>query len=243
MKPTVEIFSGRDGLGAAVAERVAAFAAEAVAARGRFMVAIPGGSVVALLARGLEKIHVDASKWHVFWTDERGVPPSDPQSNFHIAQSELFGRLRIPGEGIHPANGSLGPDAAARAYEADLARVFGSGEIPRFDLVLLGIGEDGHVASLFPDNPALLETQRWVAPVRRAPKPPSERITLTLPVINRARHVVVVAAGEGKADALSRVFASNGRPFELPAQRLRPDDGDLRWMLDSAAAAKRKDPP
>ena len=131
---------------------------------------------------------------------------------------------------------------AARAYEAEIAGFLGADAAPGFDLVLLGIGEDGHVASLFPGNPALLETKRLVAPVRNAPKPPSERITLTLPVLNRARHLLVVATGVGKAEALAGVFSPGGAPA-LPAQQLHPRDGDLHWLLDRAAAVKLKDSP
>lgn len=229
MQPSIEIVSDADALSDALASHVAACAAEAVAARGRFLLAIPGGSVVPLLARGSSEI--DASKWHLFWTDERCVPQSNPQSNFHLAQTLLFPHLNIPRRQIHPADGSLGPEAAALAYEEDLE------DFHRFDLVLLGIGEDGHIASLFPDNPALLETQRWVAPVRNAPKPPPKRITLTFPVLNRARHLLVVATGETKADILSSVLAPDASLPERPVQMLRPADGDLRWLIDRAAAA------
>lgn len=220
----IETFPDRDHLSAALAAHVAAFAAEAIATRGRFVLAIPGGSVIPLLERGL--LHVDAANWHVFWTDERCVPLSDPQSNFRLAETELLPKLS--GAHAHPARGS------AADYEKEI-----DGFLP-LDLVLLGIGEDGHVASLFPGNPALLETKRSVAAVFNAPKPPPERITLTLPVLNAARHVLVVAAGAGKAGIVARVFSA---PAGLPAQMLRPVDGDLRWMLDRAAAANLKEFP
>jgi 6-phosphogluconolactonase len=245
MKREIQIFRDSDALAQALAIHVLQMAAEAVKARGCFWLAIPGGSVVSVLAQGLATARVDASAWDCFWTDERCVPSDDPQSNFRLARHELFARLHIPRDRIHPMAGTLDPDAAARAYEADLARVLGivAGELPRFDLVLLGLGEDGHVASLFPGNPALAETKRWVAPVRNSPKPPPERITLTLPVINQARHMLVVATGAGKADALARTLAPGAEQPELPAQQLRPSDGDLRWLLDLAAAAKWKAPP
>ena len=221
MKPVLEILENGQALSAALAERVAACAAEALAARGRFVLAIPGGSVVSLLARGLAK--VDAANWHVFWTDERCVPLSDPQSNFRLAETELLPKLA--GAHLHPIRGS------AADYEQEIA-----GFLP-LDLVLLGVGEDGHVASLFPGNPALLETKRAVADVHHAPKPPPERVTLTLPVLNAARQTLVVAAGAGKADVVARVFAE---PADLPAQQL---SGPPRWLLDRAAAAHLKEFP
>lgn len=239
MEPSVDIYRGRGELARALAARVAVLAAEALLARERFRLAIPGGSVVSLLAQGAAEHELDTARWEIFWTDERCVPQDDPQSNFHAAQAEWFGPLGVPRHRLHPANGALGPEAAANAYAADLARVFGADAEPwpRLDLVLLGIGEDGHVASLFPGDPALEEARCWVVPVFHAPKPPSERISLSLPVLNHARHLLVVAAGEGKANALSRVWAPDATAAPLPAQRLQPVDGDLRWMLDPAAGA------
>ena len=221
MKPVLEILENGQALSAALAERVAAGAAEALAARGRFVLAIPGGSVVSLLARGLAK--VDAANWHVFWTDERGVPLSDPHSNFRLAETELLPKLA--GARVHPMRGS------AADYENELRPC-----LP-LDRVLLGVGEDGHVASLFPGNPALQETKRSVAEVHYAPKPPPDRVTLTFPVLNAARQVLVVAAGAGKAAIVGRVFSA---PGALPAQKL---SGSPRWLLDRAAAATLKEIP
>ena len=228
MKAVPEIFADENALASALAERVAALAAEAVAARGRFALAIPGGSVLSLLARGLPP-RTAAANWHLFWTDERCVPLADPRSNFHLAETELLPKL--PGARVHPVRGS------AADYETEIAPF-----LP-LDLALLGLGEDGHVASLFPGNPALLETSRAVADVHGAPKPPPDRVTLTLPALNRARHLLVVAAGGGKAGILARVFAPAGDAPTLPAQRLQPLAGDLRWLLDRAAAAHLEDLP
>jgi 6-phosphogluconolactonase len=238
MNPGVEVFPGSEELSAALAAHVAAAAAEARAARGRFLLAIPGGSVISFLARGGAGAAGDVAAWHVFWTDERGVPLTDPQSNYHLAQTEWLGRLAIPRGQLHPIDGALGPEAAARAAADELAALAGRADIPRFDLVVLGLGEDGHVASLFPENPALAETARLYAPVWNAPKPPPERVTLTLPVLNRARCILVAAAGSGKAGVIARIFAPPADATPLPAQRLRPGDGKLRWLLDRAAAAR-----
>ena len=225
MKAVPEIFADENALASALAERVAALAAEAVAARGRFALAIPGGSVLSLLARGLPP-RTAAANWHVFWTDERCVPLADPHSNFHLAETELLPKLA--GARAHPVRGS------AADYETEIAPF-----LP-LDLALLGLGEDGHVASLFPGNPALLETSRAVADVHGAPKPPPDRVTLTLPALNRARQLLVVASGSAKAAIVARIFSA---PSGLPARLLRPANGDLRWLLDRAAAAHLKDLP
>ena len=222
MKPDIEICADEASLAGALAERVVSAAAAAIAARGRFVLAIPGGSVVSLLARGLAA-PLAAANWYVFWTDERRVPLSDPQSNFRLAQTELLPKLA--GAQIHPIRGS------AADYENEL-RPF----LP-LDLVLLGVGEDGHVASLFPGNPATRETARLVVEVHGAPKPPPDRVTLTFPVLNAARATLVVAAGAGKAAVVGRIFSA---PGDLPAQRL---SGSPRWLLDRAAAAHLKESP
>ena len=222
MKAVPEIFADENALASALAARVAARAAEAVAARGRFALAIPGGSVLSLLARGLPP-RTDASQWHLFWTDERCVPLADPRSNFHLAETELLPKLA--GARVHPVRGS------AADYETEI------GPFLPLDLVLLGLGEDGHVASLFPGNPATRETARLVADVHGAPKPPPDRVTLTFPVLDAARETLVVAAGAGKAAIAGRIFSA---PGDLPAQRL---SGSPRWLLDRAAAAHLKEFP
>ncbi|MGD9613072.1 MAG: 6-phosphogluconolactonase [Kiritimatiellia bacterium] len=222
MQPDLEICADEASLAAVLSARVVSAAAAALAARGRFALAIPGGSVVQLLARGLTA-PIAAANWHVFWTDERRVPFSDPQSNFRLAETELLPKLA--GAHLHPIRG------AAADYENEIAPF-----LP-LDLVLLGVGEDGHVASLFPGNPALRETARLVADVHGAPKPPPDRVTLTFPVLNAARQVLVVATGAGKADVVERVLSA---PADLPAQRL---SGSLRWLLDRAAATHLKEFP
>ncbi len=222
MEPEIEICADEASLAVSLAARVASAAAAAVAARGRFALAIPGGSVVSLLARGLAA-PVAAANWHVFWTDERRVPLADPQSNFRLAETELLPKLA--GAHVHPVRGS------AADYEKEISPF-----LP-LDFVLLGVGEDGHVASLFPGNPATRETARLVAKVHDAPKPPPDRVTLTFPVLNAARETLVVAAGTGKAAIVGRIFSA---PGDLPAQRL---SGSPRWLLDRAAAAHLKEIP
>ncbi len=238
MKPNAEIVEDRDALALGLATRLAALASESLAARGTFRLAVPGGSVLLILAQGLARQPVDASRWELFWTDERCVPLTHPDSNFLLAQTHLFPVLRIPRERIHPIPGHLGPEAAALAYEAELPNAS-----EPFDLVLLGIGEDGHIASLFPGNSALLETTRAVAPVRHAPKPPPKRVTLTLPVFHRARHAWIVASGTEKKTILQRVFSPLTTEPPLPVQLLLSSHGTVAWMLDRAAAPTAKESP
>jgi 6-phosphogluconolactonase len=242
--PRLHIFSTAQALGQAAAELVVRLAAQAVAERGRFMVALSGGSLPKLVAPALVaeplRSRVDWSAWHVFWADERCVPFDDPDSNYHGAREYLFDQVDIPAEHIYPLDAALDPSAAAAAYQARLARVFqpAAGQLPGFDLILLGMGEDGHTASLFPHHALLAETERWVAPIFDSPKPPPARITLTLPIINQARQVAFVAAGAGKAEVLAQVLGPGDRTAELPARQVRPVHGDVHWFIDQAAALK-----
>lgn len=242
--PRVHVFSAPQALGQAAAEFVVRLAAQAVAERGRFMVALSGGSLPKLVAPPLVaeplRSQVDWPAWHVFWADERCVPLDAPDSNYRGAREVLFDQVDIPAGQIYTLDDALDPTAAAAAYQATLAQVFqpAAGQLPGFDMILLGMGEDGHTASLFPNHPLLDETRRWVVPIFDSPKPPPERITLTLPIINHARHVAFIAAGAGKADVLAQVLGSGNRADGLPAGRVQPGHGDLHWFIDQAAALK-----
>jgi 6-phosphogluconolactonase len=242
MSPKVNIYLTQGDLSVAIAGHVALLATEAVAERGRFCVALSGGSLMEILgpqlAAGPFCTEVAWSFWHVFWADERCMPLSSPESNYGAADRLLFRHVDIPRDQIHALDDTLGAIEAAEAYESVLRKVFRPepDRMPRLDLILLGIGEDGHTASLFPGSQLLRETRRWAVPVFDAPKPPPVRVTLTLPVINSARHVIFVAAGPGKKSILSEVFRPDlGRP-RLPAELVSPVDGDLRWFVDKAAA-------
>ncbi len=241
-RPKVNIYANRDELSAALSAHVVRLSAKAAAEKGRFCVALSGGSLMDIISLPLGsnplRDKVDWSIWHVFWADERWVPWSSPESNYGIAKREFFSRVSIPDEQIHAADDSLNPSETAQAYESTLAKVFqpGAGRVPRFDLMLLGVGEDGHTASLFPNHPGLHETRRWVVPVLGAPKPPPNRITMTLPVINNTHNVVFVAAGPGKANILSKVLDPRAQHPELPARLVNPSDGGLQWFIDRAAA-------
>ncbi|TKB26190.1 6-phosphogluconolactonase [Desulfopila sp. IMCC35006] len=241
MRANVNIYPSRDELSVALAAHVANLAALAGAKQGRFSIALSGGSLLEILAPALcsEQLHdnINWSCWHVFWVDERWVPRSSPASNYGLAEDLWFSRVSIPREQIHAIDNSINPSATARNYESVMQTLFQPREnqMPRFDLILLGIGEDGHTASLFPGHPLLAETRAWVAPVLNAPKPPAIRITMTLPLINNGRNVVFVAAGAGKADIVAKVLTPHNQRQKLPAELVRPTDGTLWWFLDQAA--------
>ena len=244
MEHRVLIFSTHKELSYLAASHVQALSAQAIRARGRFTMALSGGSLPKLLALSLTKAPIrdiiDWSAWHIFWADERCVPLTDPDSNYRLAQEQIFNQVKIPPAQIYAINDTLKPETIATAYQATLAQVLqpAPGEYPRFDLILLGLGEDGHTASLFPDHPLLKETERWVLPIFDSPKPPPERITLSLPVINNAHHVAFLATGAGKADILSQILEPQPTASLPPAGRIQPDDGQLTWFLDDQAAAK-----
>jgi 6-phosphogluconolactonase len=237
--PDLKIFSSPEAAGEAAANYVADLSAEAIAARNRFTVAFSGGSLPKLLCPPLVaeplRSQINWTGWHVFWADERHLPLTHADSNYRLVREELFEHVDIPPDQIYPIDDTLAPEATAIAYQAVLNRVFD--RLPRFDLILLGMGEDGHTASLFPHHPLLNESKRWVAAVLDSPKPPPERITLTLPLLNNARHVAFVTAGASKADVLSQVLETETSSGSLPAQRVQPAAGDLVWFVDQAAAA------
>jgi 6-phosphogluconolactonase len=242
---TVRVFADAEALSEAAAHEFVRCAREATAARGCFTVALSGGStprrLYQFLAEEPFRGQMDWSRTQVFWGDERCVPPDDAQSNYRMAREAMLARLPLPADHVHRLEAER-PDkeSAARDYQAVLARVFGAdpaGPPPAFDLVLLGMGPDGHTASLFPHTQALGETGRWVV-VNFVPKFQSDRLTLTRPVLNRAREVLFLVAGADKAAVLAEVLAGPDDPARLPSQSIRPAEGRLVWFLDRAAAAR-----
>jgi 6-phosphogluconolactonase len=224
-------------LARAAAEHFVTLAAAAIAARGQFVVALSGGSTprtsYALLASHQFAQRVDWPRVHVFWGDERCVPPDHPESNYRMAREALLDRVPIPTENVHRMRGELPPDQAATAYQAELEAALGAGG--RFDLILLGMGADGHTASLFPGTTALHEQTRWVV-AHYVDKLSAWRVTLTPVAINAAAHVIFIVSGAGKAERLPEVLAGPYQPDILPAQIVRPADGRLLWLVDAAAA-------
>ena len=239
---TVEIADSADALSHAVAEQFVRVTTDAVQTRGRCTVALSGGSspkgVYQLLGAPAFRTRVRWNDIHFFWGDERHVPPDHTDSNYRMAVESMLSKVPVPPANVHRMRGELADaEQAAREYE-DVIRGCVEGEpMPRFDLIHLGVGIDGHVASLFPGSAALEERQRisvanWVA------KLAGYRITLTLPVLNAARAVVFIAAGTEKAAIVQRVLGDSVA-LPLPAQLVRPSDGELCWMLDRAAAGEQ----
>jgi 6-phosphogluconolactonase len=225
---------------AAVAQHAAGLisvaAQTAVADHGRFTLALSGGStpreLFRLLAGPAWRDRIPWSATDIFWADERCVPPDHPDSNYRVAQTELLAPLGIPHGQTHRLRGEDEPEVAAQAAERDLRDALGPAG--RLDCILLGMGTDGHTASIFPGTEALGEQTRWVVP-NLVPRLEAWRLTMTLPAINRARIIIFLVCGRDKADALHSV-SSRG---ELPAARVRPTDGELIWLLDAPAATRR----
>jgi len=211
--------------------------ADAVRRHGWCSFVLSGGNTPSALYRLLASTYRERIPWplvHLFWGDERDVPPDDPASNYRMARESLLDHVPIPVQNIHPMpTQGPSPDAAARDYERTLRVEVGSRR-PPFDLVLLGLGEDGHTASLFPGSPALNETARWVVAVT-APATPSTRLTLTFPAVTSAARIFVLVSGAGKADALERVLSPAADLNAYPAARLRSAGGGVTWWVDRAA--------
>jgi 6-phosphogluconolactonase len=241
--PAVRRFDDLDALSHAAADDFAAIVRAAVVDRGTCSVALSGGSTPKRLFELFAQAGRDALPWEhldLWWGDERTVPPDHADSNYRMTREALIEPLGLAASHIHRIAGELpDPEASARAYSRELVTALGSP--PTFDLVLLGMGPDGHTASLFPGSPALGETSRWV--VANPVTSPlvhgtTTRITLTAPAINAARHVRFLVAGADKAAALAQVLEGPHDPERYPSQLIAPRDGDLVWLVDAAAAAQ-----
>ena len=223
----------------AAAEELAAAGADAITDRGVFRVALSGGTTPTrlfdTLATARYRRRVDWERTRVFFVDERCVPPSHERSNYRLAKKHLLDPLQVPPRNVFRMKGEDEPRRAAAAYEKVLRQEFGA-RAPRFDVVLLGLGADGHTASLFPGTPALVEKTRWVAP-NPAPSAGDWRLTLTLPVLNAGRRVVFLVAGSDKASVVSTLLLKKPGYRKLPASRVRPPRGSLVWILDEEAAS------
>ena len=236
----LEIHPDAHAAARAGAEGFVAQARAAVEARGRFTVALSGGTapkqMYALLGADEFASRVPWSGVHLFWGDDRCVPPHHPRSNYGMAWDAFIRRVPIPERNVHRIAGELPAQEGAERYAAELERVLGPG-IPRFDVMHLGIGPDAHTCSLFPFDPLLRERERTVAPalLRSLGEP---RVTFTFPVVNAAARVEVLVVGRDKADVAWQVLRGPLDPFRLPAQNVRPHDGALVWIMDAAAASR-----
>jgi 6-phosphogluconolactonase len=234
----IRIYHDSEALSLAAAELFAAEARQAVQARGRFTIALAGGRTprrtYELLAQDPFRDLVPWQKTHIFWGDERCVPADDPRNNALMARQTLLDHVPIPPEQVHPMVCDQSPQQAAVGYEA-LLRDFFHDSQPRFDLVVLGLGENGHTASLFPGTPVLEEQQRWVAEVYVAEEG-LHRLTLTAAAINQAALVVFLVSGLSKAPILRNVLKEAQDPRSIPARLIKPVDGGLLWLVDRDAA-------
>ncbi|RME59620.1 MAG: 6-phosphogluconolactonase [Caldilineae bacterium] len=239
----VEVTPTSDDLVRVACELVTAAAILSVARRGAFRIALAGGSTPRpLYARLAQDPDIHWRDWHIFWSDERCVPPDHPDSNYRMAKEALLDRLSTPPGLVLRMPGELPPEDAARAYEATVRELVpanprsGAGPLPRFDMILLGMGDDGHTASLFPHTPALHEQERLVT-ANYVPKLESHRLTFTYPLLNAARRVLVLVQGANKAQALHEALSGPHDPERLPIQGVAPVDGQVTWLVDQAAFA------
>ena len=240
-EPAVTVLRDPEALAEAAARLIADAAAESVAARGRFTIALAGGltpaATYAKLALPPFQDRIAWARTWVFFGDERAVPPDHPESNYRMAHETLLSKVPVPaGQVLRIRGEAADPETAAVEYAKALAEAFGTrrGELPRFDLVLLGLGVDGHTASLFPGSPVLREVYRAVAAVHAGAAAIPQRLTLTLPVLNAAARVVFLVTGAEKAKVVKAVLVERAM---LPAAMVSPEGGELVWLVDRAAAA------
>lgn len=236
----VEIVPGKAEIVHQAVEYFVRSAEEAIRKNGVFSVALSGGGtpepVYLALAEPANRDRVDWGHVHLFWGDERHVPPTELQSNFRMVKEALLDRITIPAENVHRVPAELEARMAAFQYEEELRQFF-DGDWPVFDLILLGMGGDGHTASLFPQSAGLNENSRWFI-ANFAPSLDAWRLTLTAPAINAARLVLVLVAGESKAAPLNAVLNGPRDPDEMPIQMIEPAAGEMVWLVDLAAAGQ-----
>ena len=240
----VRVFPDAKSLSRGAADEFARAARAAIDSRGQFTVALSGGSTPKAMFSLVADDHRGTTTplaWdriHVFFGDERHVPPDHPESNFRMASESLLDRVPIPSGNVHRVLGELDAATAAARYEVELRSVFRTtpGALPQFDLVLLGVGTDGHTASLFPGSAALGETTALVT-ANWVEKFKSHRITFTFTLLNKASEVLFLTAGNDKAEMLRNILRGDPSGQTYPAQNVRPHDGGLIWMVDEAAAS------
>jgi len=241
MKLDTRVLPDIDALSRAALEELLSDLQDAIKQRGRGAIALSGGHTPEKMytlwaANQKYRSETDWNRVHFFWGDERYVSQDDPLSNYRMTRETLLEHVAIPAANVHAVPTNLGtPQQAAEAHDQELRKFFGS-SAPAFDVTLLGLGPEGHTASLFPDSPALAEKTRWVVPVHVEAVPPN-RLTFTLPVLNSSRNTYFLVAGENKRPILDALRAEpDSRPSAYPAGRIRPADGRVLWFLDQAAA-------
>ena len=235
----ISVFRSNDEFEQKAAEKIARFLSESIRERGKASIALSGGETPRGVYRRLSlepfKKRIEWKKIHIFFSDERAVPPKDPQSNFGMAERELLSRVEIPKANIHRILGEIDPSHAAKKYEEELKKTL-RGKGTRFDIILLGLGEDGHTASLFPGAADVKPKGPLVAPVD-LPALKNKRITLTLRCINAARSVIFLVTGRKKAPMIQRLLGTEEPTSNIPATLVHPKDGKVVWVLDEEAGA------
>ncbi|KGN49834.1 probable 6-phosphogluconolactonase 4, chloroplastic [Cucumis sativus] len=245
------VFDSEEDLAVSLAKYIAHLSDQFAKNKGLFTVVLSGGSLIECLRKLVEPPYVDSidwSIWHIFWLDESAVPKTHVDSNYKLAYDGFLSKVPIPLGNVYAIDDTLSAEGAAEEYEARLKHLVNSKVIdisaksgfPKFDLNLLGMGPDAHVASLFPGHPLLKENKKWVTFIKDSPKPPPERITLTFPVINSSDYIALVVPGDAQADAVSIALGGGNPPTAdetLPVQRVAPE-GLLTWFLDKDAASK-----
>jgi 6-phosphogluconolactonase len=236
-KPKIRVLNAPRDLFQAAAAEFMALALAAIRDHGKFTIALSGGSTPESLYTVLAKATLPWEKIFFFWGDERHVPPDHPDSNYRMANETLLSRVPVPPENIFRIRAEEDAEVAAQDYERTIKSFFQlrPGEFPRFDLILLGLGPDGHTASLFPGTTALSETKRGVV-ANWVEKLDTHRITFTYPVLNHAAYVMFLVSGGDKADMVRTVLED--RKANLPSQKVQPVNGKLLWLLDQGAAGK-----
>lgn len=244
--PSIQVFQNQADLIKKAGDLFVSVAKEAVAENGRFLIALSGGStpkaLFQLLATQAYATQIDWQNTRIFWGDERLVPPDDPGSNYKLAMDTLLSLVPIPIENIHRAKGELDVETAVVDYTQQLQQLAPPHQpFPQFDLALMGLGSDGHTASLFPGAIPNKETSQPVMAVTADyDGRPAQRITLTPLLFNAARHILFLATGEKKATALAAVLNRQDTPEKWPAQRIQPTNGTVTWLVDAVAAQKLK---
>ncbi|KAE8077637.1 hypothetical protein FH972_016184 [Carpinus fangiana] len=244
----VEVFDTEEEVAVSLAKYIADLSDKFCKERGAFTIVLSGGSLIESLRKLVEPQYIDSvewSKWHVFWLDERVVPKDHKDSNYKLAYDGLLSKVPILPGNVYSINDALSPEGAADDYETRLKHLVNCGVLalsaasgfPKFDLMLLGMGPDGHVASLFPGHPLLKENKRWVTFIKDSPKPPPERITFTFPVINSSAYIALVVTGAPQAGSVQRALGNGQISDKLPVQMVSPE-GELTWFLDKDAASK-----
>ncbi|KAG8087742.1 hypothetical protein GUJ93_ZPchr0010g8898 [Zizania palustris] len=243
------IFDAEEYLAESLAKYTVRLSEKSTAERGAFTVALSGGSLIKALRKLAEPPYLEAvdwSKWHVFWADERVVLKDHADSNYKLAMDGLLSKVPIPASQIYAINDALSAEGAADDYETCLKQLVTNGVItmsqatgfPKFDLMLLGMGPDGHVASLFPGHPVVNENQKWVSYIKDSPKPPPERITFTFPVVNSSAQIALVVTGAGKAGAVHKALTNKQSSSDLlPVEMVSLQDGVLTWFTDKPAVS------